>query len=117
MKRFFLSKIVSFIVLTLCCNAVVVAQTSTYNYTGGVQIYTVPAGITSLGIDAIGACGGGYYASGGSAGPVTLGGRVQCTLNVTPGQVLYVYVGGRGGDFNGWARCRQYLFRGKRWSL
>ena len=101
MKRFFLSKIVSFIVLTLCCNAVVVAQTSTYNYTGGVQIYTVPAGITSLGIDAIGACGGGYYASGGSAGPVTLGGRVQCTLNVTPGQVLYVYVGGRGGDFNG----------------
>ncbi len=70
------------------------AQTSTYVYTGAVQIYTVPPGVISLSADIYGAQGGDYttapVASGG------LGGRVQCNLAVTPGELLYIYVGQKG---------------------
>ena len=77
------------------------AQTSTYNYTGGLQTYTVPAGVTSIAVDVIGGQGGGrecaypaglneYQSTGGC------GGRVQATINVTPGDVLQVTVGGGG---------------------
>ena len=64
------------------------AQTLTFNYTGGVQTYTVPSCVTSITVDAKGAQGGG---TGG------FGGRVQCTMPVTPGDVLNIYVGGQGG--------------------
>ena len=73
------------------------AQTTTYNYTGGVQTYIVPAGVTTITVDVIGAQGGGrecvltnFQSRGGC------GGRVQATINVTPGHVLDVYVGGGG---------------------
>ncbi|WP_345257882.1 glycine-rich protein [Flaviaesturariibacter amylovorans] len=72
--------------------------TQTFNYTGGMQTFTVPAGVTSISIDARGARGGrgsenGGFVSGGG------GGRVQATMSVTPGQVLNIFVGERGyGD-------------------
>ncbi|WP_295801647.1 cadherin-like beta sandwich domain-containing protein [Mucilaginibacter sp.] len=74
-------------------------DTATFNYTGSVQTFTVPAGVTSLQIDASGGRGGkGTDLGGGSkAGG---GGRVQATMAVTPGQVLSVYVGGAGADFH-----------------
>ncbi len=61
----------------------------TFSYTGGTQSFTVPIGVTSITVDAYGAQGG----SGGG-----LGGRVQATLVVTPGQALQVRVGGQGGN-------------------
>ncbi len=67
----------------------------TFNYTGGVQTFTVPAGINSLDVDVQGAKGGtGFqvYSTGGN------GGRVTGTIAVTPGQVLNIYVGGMGGN-------------------
>jgi hypothetical protein len=69
----------------------------TFNYAGGPQTYTVPAGVTRLAIDARGASGGsgrtGYFATNvGGAGA-----RVQTMLPVTPGQQLLVLVGGMGG--------------------
>jgi hypothetical protein len=64
------------------------AQPVTFNYTGQVQLYTVPQCVTSLTIDVRGAKGGGP--NGGN------GARVQGTINVTPGQVLQIYVGGAG---------------------
>lgn len=68
---------------------------STFSYTGGVQTYTVPAGVTSVIIEAWGAQGyPGYLYSGGN------GGYAKGTLTVTPGQVLNVYVGGQTG-YNG----------------
>ncbi|MEQ9188569.1 MAG: GEVED domain-containing protein [Cryomorphaceae bacterium] len=76
-------------------------QTVTFNYTGAAQTFTVPTGVTSLIVDMAGAQGGpsNYSGVGG------LGGRVQCTLSVTGGQVLNLYVGGAGaspaGGFNG----------------
>ena len=73
-------------------------QTVTFIYTGSSQTYTVPAGVTMLGVDAYGGGGGGAY-NCCTAQPHALGGRVQCTLNVTPGSTLYIYVGGVGGSY------------------
>ena len=73
-----------------------------FAYTGAPQTYTVPAGVTSLGVDL----------AGGSGGPLPfrttghgLGGRVQAAMAVTPGEVLTVRVGGaavgEAGGYNG----------------
>ncbi|HLP12574.1 MAG TPA: PKD domain-containing protein [Flavobacteriales bacterium] len=73
------------------------SQVVTFNYTGGVQTYTVPACVYSLNIFAEGGEGGGT--NGGNGGTST------GIIAVTPGQVLQVYVGGLGsitaGGFNG----------------
>jgi len=63
-----------------------------FNYTGGVQTFTVPAGITSVTIEVWGAEGGvdGSPSSGG------LGGYAIGTLAVSAGSTLYLYVGGQG---------------------
>lgn len=70
------------------------AQT-TFNYTGAVQTYTVPAGVTSIQVEAWGAQGGDNFSSTGG-----LGGYISGDLTVTPGQVLDIYVGGQNG-YNG----------------
>jgi hypothetical protein len=64
--------------------------TVTFNYTGAVQTWTVPTGVTSITVDAYGAQGGSYASFTGG-----LGGRVQTTLTVTPGSVLRIVVGGQ----------------------
>ncbi|CAN5358406.1 hypothetical protein BH09BAC5_BH09BAC5_02220 [soil metagenome] len=68
------------------------SQTTTFNYTGSMQTYTVPSNVTSIAIDAYGAEG---FGSGGT------GGRVQATIIVTPNEVLDVFVGGAGGATTG----------------
>ncbi|HET7485217.1 MAG TPA: hypothetical protein VFJ64_07545 [Solirubrobacterales bacterium] len=83
------------------------ATTATFAFTGGEQTFVVPAGVTSVHVVAIGGSGGASEVSvpGGAAAQVT--GDVV----VTPGQTLYVEVGGRGqtgaeggaGGFNGGA--------------
>ena len=70
--------------------------TVTFNYTGSPQTFIVPDGVTSIEVDASGARGGTHY-FGGTA----LGGRVQSTLQVSPGQTLNIYVGGAGGNYSG----------------
>lgn len=74
------------------------AQTFTFNYTGAVQTWVVPAGVTSVNIQAWGAQGGnGANGSGASGGGIGgLGAKASGTLAVTPGQILNIYVGGRG---------------------
>jgi hypothetical protein len=68
-------------------------QTVTFNYTGDVQIFTVPEHVYELTVNAFGAQGG----TGGSANnPGGLGGHTQGILAVEPGQVFHIYVGGRG---------------------
>ncbi len=58
MKTVYLFKlfIVSILLLGVSVNAL--SQTSTFNYTGSVQTWMVPAGVTSLFIDAQGAKAG-----------------------------------------------------------
>ena len=75
---------------TATATRTVAVYQSQYNYTGSAQTFTVPAGVTSISVDAYGASGStNFYA--GSEGK---GGRVQTNLTVTPGQVLNIYVGG-----------------------
>ena len=70
------------------------AQTTTYSTGGTTNNYTVPAGITAVAVDIAGASGG-LSAIGNAGGK---GGRVQATLAVSPGMVLYCYVGNVGGN-------------------
>jgi hypothetical protein len=67
---------------------------TTFTYTGGEQTYTVPAGVTSVTITAVGAPGG--SSQDGVAGGD--GASVTATVPVTPGQTLYVEVGGSGAN-------------------
>jgi hypothetical protein len=85
------------------------SQTTTFNFTGGIQNFTVPCGVDSLFIQAWGAQGGsgatgGNSVSGGQGG---LGGYAEGWLLVTPGDLLNIFVGGQGvtptGGFNGGA--------------
>jgi hypothetical protein len=65
---------------------------------GGLYIYTVPAGVTAIRLDAKGAKGGSSLIIGGGTYVGGQGGRVQATYAVTPGDVLYILVGGKGGN-------------------
>ena len=68
----------------------------TFAYTGAVQTYTVPAGVTRLQVDA--RAGSGGTGSGSFSNNVGgAGARVQATLSVSPGQVLRILVGAGGG--------------------
>ena len=78
------------------------ASATTFSYTGAEQTYTVPDGVSSVRINAIGGAGGGPSACCLQGGR---GAGVSASLPVTPGQVLYVLVGTPGsqpaGGFNG----------------
>lgn len=71
------------------------SQAFTFTAPGGVQNFTVPSGVTQVTVDAVGAsggsaCFGGIYHNAGG-----LGFELKATgIAVTPGQTLYVYVGG-----------------------
>ena len=76
-------------VIAFCFSvSLVQAQTSVFNYTGTAQTYTVPAGVTSISIEAKGAQGGGSTVASGGRGAILKGDFV-----VTPGQVIRVLVG------------------------
>jgi hypothetical protein len=72
--------------------------TVTFTYTGGPQTFTVPAGVTSITVDAFGAQGEDDIVGNPPSGE---GGEATATLSVTPGQVLQVNVGGTGGFVEG----------------
>eukprot|EP01034_Spumella_vulgaris_P024817 gene24817-biopygen21453 len=81
-------------------------STQTFSYTGAVQNFIVPSGVTSITANLYGAASG--TGGGGTQG---YGAQMITTLSVTPGSTLYVYVGGIGatsvsgfwnlGGFNG----------------
>ena len=70
---------------------------TTYVFTGQPVEFVVPPGVTRLDVDGTG--GAGYSFGIGNDGG--LGGRVRCTLTVTPGERLWLRVAGR-GDQGGW---------------
>lgn len=88
------------------------AQTATFNFTGGIQTFTVPCGVDTLFLQTWGAQGGsganGNSNAGATAGGAGgLGGYAEGWLVVNPGDVLNIFVGGQGatptGGFNGGA--------------
>lgn len=65
----------------------------TYNYAGVDQTWTVPPDVSTIWVEAYGAQGGNRdTANGGTGG---LGGKVKTLLKVTPGEILYIMVGGQ----------------------
>lgn len=64
-----------------------------FDYTGAVQTWTVPAGVTQIYVDVVGA-------QGGSSSPYLggKGGKVSGLLTVTPNDVLQITVGGQSTD-------------------
>ena len=71
----------------------------TFSYTGREQTYTVPAGVSSLQVQAVGANGG--VPPGGTGGMVIGELSVGAGLAITPGEALYVAVGGTASGSNG----------------
>lgn len=67
--------------------------TKTFVYTGAMQSWIVPIGVTSVTMALYGAGGGNQPGGGGTPG---LGGYLKCTLATTPGETLKVGVGGKG---------------------
>jgi len=79
-------------------------NTQSFSYTGFLQPFIVPNRVTSIQVNAIGAKGGtGARGQVGGAGA-----NITSTLNVTPGQVLYIVVGG----FPGQSATAAYGFGG-----
>lgn len=74
---------------------IVCSQTFTFTAPGGAQTFTVPPNVTQITVDAVGAsggkgCAGMFYTNLGG-----LGFELKASgIAVTPGQMLYVYVGG-----------------------
>ena len=88
MKKLYFSLII------LCLSALTqqgFAQSAPTVYsTPGAYTYTVGTGVSLIGVDVRGAQGGNGSWSNGTGGT---GGRVQANIAVSPGQVLYLYVG------------------------
>jgi hypothetical protein len=69
-------------------------DTTTFVSTGAAQTWTVPAGVTEATFELLGAAGGrGIFNE-----PPGFGGKAVATIDVTPGEVLQVMVGGKGFD-------------------
>jgi hypothetical protein len=73
-------------------------QRKTFYYTGSQQTFVVPAGVTTINVDMTGGEGGHTFFNNSVYGFPGFGGEVSGTLHVTPGQVLYLNVGGAGQD-------------------
>lgn len=91
----------SFLVLTLSGHSQLSCSgkvSFNFSFTGGVQTWTVPAGITSITIKTQGASGGLASSAVNSAGG---GAVIEADYTVVPGQLVTILVGGRGlnGDF------------------
>ncbi|WP_211362150.1 M36 family metallopeptidase [Aequorivita antarctica] len=68
-----------------------VSGSQTFSYTGAVDSFVVPAGVTDITIEAFGAQGGG--SNGGAGG---LGASISGDFSVTPGETLTIVVGQQG---------------------
>jgi glycine rich protein/type IX secretion system substrate protein/Big-like domain-containing protein len=97
MKQIYISRLFVLAAIFSGWSVRVNAQTSTYAYTGSMQTYVVPAGVTSINIDMSAAKGGDYpgISTGG------YGGRVQATMAVTPLQTYNVFIGAVGANGGG----------------
>jgi hypothetical protein len=62
----------------------------TFQYTGAIQTWTIPAGVTTLFVESFGAAGGDANTTLGGKG-----GKVTSNIPVIPGQVIYITVGGK----------------------
>lgn len=99
--------VVNYLDPTVSDNCSLGVTTLTFSYTGSAQSFIVPSGVTSINIEAWGASGQGVTVEQYTPSTGGLGGYATGDLAVTPGDVIWVYVGGTGtdgaGGFNGGA--------------
>jgi gliding motility-associated-like protein len=92
-----IQKLILVTFLSLGLNVFCQTESISFNYTGASQTWVVPNCVYNIDVTLQGASGGG---SGSGQGAIVNG-----TLDVTPGQTLYINVGGQGsatsGGFNG----------------
>ena len=69
--------------------------TTTFNFTGVSETFTVPSGVTNITIIAAGGKGG--NGNGGTGGS---GARIQGDFSVSPGQVITIVVGDQGQKYH-----------------
>ena len=97
--------ILIFLFYSIASNAQVIARnfalrkplginTQTFSYIGAIQQFVVPNRVATIQVNAVGAKGG----TGGGGQPGGAGANITSTINVTPGQVLYIVVGGFSGQ-------------------
>jgi len=96
MVRFYFSVVVVLFLFSPCWVSTVSGQVANFSYIGKLQTYMVPKDVTSIYIDLQGASGGSTLTSKGGNG-----GRVQCVLAVTAGDILYFNIGGKGAISTG----------------
>jgi hypothetical protein len=84
--------------LAAAADATAAPTVTKFDFTGAEQTFTVPAGVTSMHVVAVGGKGG---AGAGNSKPGGFGALVSADIAVTPGEVLSVLVGGNGGDAAG----------------
>lgn len=93
--------------LASCLMGAAAFAQSTFNYTGAPQYYVVPPVTSMIFVDVRGAEGG--TATNLTQSPNTalggLGGRVQASVPVTPGDTIWIYVGGKGVGSGGTLTC------------
>ncbi len=97
-------KLFYFVLLTFISTTTLKAQlsctgllTQTFNYTGGVQTWTIPSDVTTITIKTRGASGGLAPSSANNAGG---GAIMEAEYNVTGGSTVTILVGGTGTDGN-----------------
>lgn len=67
-----------------------------FEYTGELQLFTIPSGVHSITVSAVGARGAPIGGPSSKLGGY--GASITGTFTVTPGETLSVLVGGAGGD-------------------
>ena len=77
------------------------STTKVFSFTGGEQTFKVPDNVTSLDVVAVGASGGDGFSLQSAGGPGGRGAVASASLPVTPGQTVFVEVGGTGGAGDG----------------
>jgi hypothetical protein len=88
----------SFAIVTPAHAAALTPTPTSLGYTGAVQEVTVPQGVSTMTISAIGGTGGVNNWAGGLATSGGFGADITGTMAVTPGEQFDVYVGGRGAN-------------------
>lgn len=92
-----------FYIVTFVLSSAFGQTTETFNFTGGMQSWTVPICVTSIDVTIAGAQGGGVGTAGGNNAFGGQGAVVTVTIPVVPGQTFDLTVGGQGGvPNNGW---------------
>src|SRR4051794_41512588 len=96
MHKFVLSAAIACLLLLAGQSSASAAPPSqTFTFTGAEQPFTVPAGVTSMHVVAIGAKGGKGSQTPAAGG---FGSVVSADVAVTPGDVVKIVVAGNGGD-------------------